>query len=71
MYLGGCWYCLEAKEGRYDDSDPIGVLDVTNTIRILFQAGRKRNVRKDGGYLIFVGISLKYHYLYTTYGLKS
>ena len=29
MYLGGCWYCLEAKEGRYDDSDPIGVLDVT------------------------------------------
>ncbi len=29
MYLGGCWYCLEAKPGRYDDSDPIGVLDVT------------------------------------------
>lgn len=29
MYLGGRWYSLEAKEGRYDDSDPIGVLDVT------------------------------------------
>ena len=29
MYLGGKWYSLEAKEGRYDDSDPIGVLDVT------------------------------------------
>ncbi len=29
MYLGGEWYSLEAKEGRYDDSDPIGVLDVT------------------------------------------
>ena len=29
MYLEGCWYSLAAKPGRYDDSDPIGVLDVT------------------------------------------
>ena len=29
MYLGNKWYSLETKEGRYDDSDPIGVLDVT------------------------------------------
>ncbi|MCR4823833.1 MAG: DUF1015 family protein [Bacteroidales bacterium] len=29
MYLGGKWYSLSAKPGRYDDSDPIGVLDVT------------------------------------------
>ena len=29
MYLAGKWYALEAKPGRYDDSDPIGVLDVT------------------------------------------
>lgn len=29
MYLGGHWYSLQAKEGRYNDSDPIGVLDVT------------------------------------------
>ena len=29
MYLGGRWYSLQAKPGRYDDSDPIGVLDVT------------------------------------------
>ena len=29
MYLGGKWYSLIAKEGRYDDNDPIGVLDVT------------------------------------------
>lgn len=29
MYLGGSWYSLTAREGRYDDSDPIGVLDVT------------------------------------------
>lgn len=29
MYLSGNWYSLTAKEGRYDDSDPIAVLDVT------------------------------------------
>ena len=29
MYLDGEWYSLTAKEGTYDDSDPIGVLDVT------------------------------------------
>ncbi len=29
MYLGGKWYSLTAREGRYDDNDPIGVLDVT------------------------------------------
>lgn len=29
MYMGGNWYSLDAMDGRYDDSDPIGVLDVT------------------------------------------
>lgn len=29
LYLGGKWYRLTAKEGTYDDNDPIGVLDVT------------------------------------------
>ena len=29
MYLDGKWYSLTAKKGRYDDNDPIGVLDVT------------------------------------------
>jgi uncharacterized protein (DUF1015 family) len=29
LYVGGRWYKLVAKEGRYDDNDPIGVLDVT------------------------------------------
>ena len=29
MYLEGVWYSLTAKPGRYDDADPIGVLDVT------------------------------------------
>ena len=29
LYLDGQWYSFTAKPGRYDDSDPIGVLDVT------------------------------------------
>ncbi len=29
LYLNGKWYVLKAKEGTYDDNDPIGVLDVT------------------------------------------
>ena len=29
LYLGNKWYKLVAKAGRYDDQDPIGVLDVT------------------------------------------
>jgi len=29
LYLGGHWYSLTAKAGRYNDADPIGVLDVT------------------------------------------
>lgn len=29
LYLDGDWYSLTPREGRYDDNDPIGVLDVT------------------------------------------
>lgn len=29
LYLDGKWYSLTAKQGTYDDNDPIGVLDVT------------------------------------------
>jgi uncharacterized protein (DUF1015 family) len=29
MYLSGKWYSLTAKQGTYNDADPIGVLDVT------------------------------------------
>jgi uncharacterized protein (DUF1015 family) len=29
MYLEGKWYSLTARDGTYDDNDPIGVLDVT------------------------------------------
>jgi len=29
MYISGNWYKLNAKQGTYNDNDPIGVLDVT------------------------------------------
>lgn len=29
MYMAGEWYSLVAKDGTYNDADPIGVLDVT------------------------------------------
>ncbi len=36
MYLGGKWYSLQAKPGTYNDSDPIGVLDVTVLSNLVF-----------------------------------
>ena len=35
MYLQGKWYSLKARPGRYDDNDPIGVLDVTILSRLV------------------------------------
>lgn len=36
MYIGGDWYSLTAKKGTYNDSDPIGVLDVTVLSNLVF-----------------------------------
>lgn len=38
MYLEEKWYSLTAKEGRYDDADPIGVLDVTILSNLVLDA---------------------------------
>ncbi|WP_317323151.1 DUF1015 domain-containing protein [Leyella lascolaii] len=35
LYLDGYWYSLTAKEGTYNDSDPIGVLDVDISTRLI------------------------------------
>ncbi len=35
MFLDGKWYSLTAKEGTYDDNDPIGVLDVTISSKLI------------------------------------
>lgn len=35
LYLDKEWYSLKAKEGTYDDTDPIGVLDVDISSRLI------------------------------------
>ena len=35
LYLDGHWFALNAKEGTYDDKDPIGVLDVDISSRLI------------------------------------
>ena len=35
LYLDGRWYSLKAKEGTYDNNDPIGVLDVDISSRLI------------------------------------
>lgn len=35
LYLDKCWYSLKAKPGTYNDSDPIGVLDVDISSRLI------------------------------------
>lgn len=37
LYLDGEWWSLVAKEGTYDDTDPIGVLDVDISSRLILQ----------------------------------
>lgn len=36
MYMNGKWYSLTAKEGTYNNNDPIGVLDVTVLSNLVF-----------------------------------
>lgn len=35
LYLDGCWYRLRTRDGRYDLNDPIGVLDVSISSRLI------------------------------------
>ena len=35
LYLDGEWYSLKAKDGTYDNNDPIGVLDVDISSRLI------------------------------------
>ena len=48
LYLGGKWYSLMAKPGTYDDNDPIGVLDVSISSKlILDEILGIKDLRKD------------------------
>ncbi|MCR5778989.1 MAG: DUF1015 domain-containing protein [Bacteroidaceae bacterium] len=37
LYLDGHWFSLVAKDGTYDDNDPIGVLDVDISSRLILE----------------------------------
>ena len=37
LYLDGHWFSLVAKDGTYDNNDPIGVLDVDISSRLIFE----------------------------------
>ena len=48
LYLDGEWYSLKAKQGTYDDNDPIGVLDVSISSKlILDEILGIKDLRKD------------------------
>ena len=48
LYLGSKWYHLDARPGTYDDADPIGVLDVDISSRlILDKVLGIKDLRKD------------------------
>lgn len=48
LYLNHKWYSLTAKEGTYDDNDPIGILDVTiSSNLILDQILGIKDLRSD------------------------
>lgn len=48
LYLDGEWYSLTAKPGTYNDSDPIGVLDVTiSSSHILDEILGIKDLRSD------------------------
>lgn len=48
LYLSGSWYELIAKQGTYNDQDPIDVLDVTISSRLIFdQLLNIKDLRSD------------------------
>jgi len=55
LYMGGKWYSLTAKEGTYNDSDPIGVLDVTISSNLIFDKILKLGDLRTSNRIDFVG----------------
>ena len=37
LYLDGIWYSLDAKKGTFNDTDPVGVLDVDISSRLILE----------------------------------
>ncbi len=55
LYLDGHWYALNAKEGTYDDNDPIGVLDVDISSRLILDEILQIGDLRSSNRIDFVG----------------
>ena len=55
LYLDGQWYSLVAKPGTYDDNDPIGVLDVDISSRLILSEILGINDLRSDDRIDFVG----------------
>jgi uncharacterized protein (DUF1015 family) len=55
LYLDGHWFALTAKEGTYDNNDPIGVLDVDISSRLILDEILKIGDLSSSKRIDFVG----------------
>ena len=55
LYLDGHWYALTAKDGTYDNTDPIGVLDVDISSRLILEDILKLGDLRSSKRIDFVG----------------
>jgi len=55
LYLDGHWFALTAKEGTYDNNDPIGVLDVDISSRLILDEILKIGDLRSSKRIDFVG----------------
>ena len=55
LYLDDTWYCLTAKPGTYDSTDPIGVLDVDISSRLILDKLLKIGDLRSSNRIDFVG----------------
>ena len=55
LYLDGHWYALNAKEGTYENSDPIGVLDVDISSRLILDEILQIGDLRSSNRIDFVG----------------
>ena len=55
LYMEGIWYSMTAKEGTFNDADPIGVLDVTILSRLVLDNILGINDLRTSNRIDFVG----------------
>ena len=55
LYLGGRWYSLDARPGTFDPEDPIGVLDVDISSRLILDNSWASPTSVPPSASIFVG----------------